>query len=133
VQALVAGQVDLIISNLSTALANARNGRVKVIAVTHDARYEGLPEVPSVKEALPGYSMPAGWYGFFGPAGMPRAVVNRLNGEIARALNAPDMKPKISAATFSILGGSPEDLAALVHTGLDVYGRLTRAAHIQAQ
>ena len=79
-QALVAGQIDLMIGNLSTALANARGGKVKVIAMTHGKRYEAMPEIPSVVEALPGGDMPQGWYGIFGPAKLPRPLVLRVNG-----------------------------------------------------
>ena len=133
VTALVAGQIDLMIGNLATALANTRSGKVKVLAMTHGRRYEGMPEIPSIVEALPGGDMPQGWYGFFGPARLPRPIVARLNGEILRLLGDRDMKARIEEATFSVMGGTPEEFGELVRQSLDVYAKVVQATGVKGE
>jgi tripartite-type tricarboxylate transporter receptor subunit TctC len=67
--ALVAGEIDVALTNLATALPQIRQGKVRLLAVTQSRRFEGAPEAPAIDEAMPGFDMPVAWYAFFGPPG----------------------------------------------------------------
>ena len=131
--ALLAGRIDVAIADVSSVLAAAKSGKVKILAMTHDRRYEGLPDVPSVSEALPGAAMPSGWYGLFGPAKMPRRIVAQLNNEMNAVLAAADVRPKIEEASFSVIGGSPQTLGDLARRSVATYAWLVKAANIQPE
>ena len=87
----------------------------------------------SVVEALPGGDMPQGWYGFFGPARLPRPIVARLNGDILKILADRETRAKIEESTFAVLGGTPEDFAEMVRNSLDVYAKIVQAAGVKAE
>jgi tripartite-type tricarboxylate transporter receptor subunit TctC len=129
--ALVAGQIDLAIGNLQVALTNARSGKIKVLATLHATRFEGLPDVPAVAEAVPGSDMPPGWYGFFGPARLPRPIVERLNAEVNKALASPEVRAKLQQATFTIMEGTPQQFAALVRDSMATYANIVKATGIR--
>src|SRR5258708_37749267 len=88
----IAGQTDLYFSGISTALPQVRSGRLRAIAVTTARRGAAAPEVPTIAESgLPDYEGVV-WYGPAGPKGLPRAIVNRINREVALALQSPDAR-----------------------------------------
>ncbi len=80
--ALYAGDIDSVFSSTIEALAPARDGRIRVLAVCSPERLPDLPDAPSIAEQVPGYAM-ANWYGLFGPRGLPPAIVARLEAELA--------------------------------------------------
>ena len=102
VTALASGQIDLNITNVATVLPQARAGKVKIIAVMQPTRFEGLPDVPAANEGLPGFDVPVSWYAFFGPPGLPRAIVNRWNAEIAKVLELPDIRARMNESSMAI-------------------------------
>ena len=93
-------------------------------------RYAGLPDVPAVGETLAGFKKPGSWFGFFGPAGLPQPVLARINSEIAKALNAPEVRGRLDEGAMVVIANSPEQFAAMVKNGIEVYGKLIRAAGI---
>ena len=101
--------------------------------MTQGRRYEGLPDIPSVVEALPGGEQPQGWYGFFGPPGLPRPILARLNGDIQKVLADKETRAKIDEASFTAVGGSPEQFAQQVKTTFDDYARAIRNAGIKPE
>ena len=106
---------------------------MKILATIHAKRNEGLSGIPSINELVPGAYMPPGWYGFFGPAHLPRPIVERLNAEVVKALNAPDMRAKIEEATFTIITGTPEDFADMVRRSVDIYAKIVKASGIKPE
>src|SRR5215468_119168 len=84
----VAGQTQLFFTAGTQSLPHVKAGKLKLLAVTEEKRSPLLPDVPTVAETLPGYEM-AVWYGAFGPAGMPKDLIAKLNGEINRILFLP--------------------------------------------
>jgi tripartite-type tricarboxylate transporter receptor subunit TctC len=133
VAAVVAGQTDLVIGDLTSALPIVQDGRAKMLALTDSKRHPKLPNVPVMNETLPGYEMPESWFAFFGPARVPQPIVARLNRDIAAAVNSPDVKPKLDERYITVITGTPQDLAALVSTAIPVYGRIVKAAGIQPE
>jgi tripartite-type tricarboxylate transporter receptor subunit TctC len=85
---LVSGQVHFSLNAIGVADAFLKTGQVKMLGFTSLERMKGYPDVPTVAESVPGYEL-LGWYGFAAPAGTPRAIVERLNAEVAKAMREP--------------------------------------------
>jgi len=102
---LMAGQVSVMFDNLPSSMAFIKSGRLRPIAITTATRYPGLPDIPTIAESgVPGYEAIA-WFGMVGPAALPRDVVTRLNAEVNRAVNLPDVQER-----FAQQGAIPEPL-----------------------
>jgi tripartite-type tricarboxylate transporter receptor subunit TctC len=132
-QAVVADQVQLSFSAPGTVQQYLPTGRLKLLAVVPPKRFSGTPNVPTLAESLPGYTPVTDWFGYFGPAGLPRPIVARLNGEIVKSLSMPDVRAKLENATMIINASSPEELAALMKTEAPIYARIVKAANIPMQ
>lgn len=115
---LIGGQVQLYASSVPTLLGHIKNGKVRAIAVTSLQRVHDLPQVPTVAEA--GYKgFESGtWFGFVGPAGIPPAIVTKLNTEINKAIQSPELKKRLGDQGATVLGGSPEQFGALIKTDI---------------
>lgn len=131
--AVIAGETNLALNDFTTMLPMIREGRARAIALIDAKRHPVLPEIPAMGELLPGYSMPESWFAFFGPAGMAQTVVMRLNGEIAKAFQAPDVKPRLDERSLIVITGKPEEITGYLRTGLEVYGKIVKAAGIKPE
>jgi tripartite-type tricarboxylate transporter receptor subunit TctC len=105
--ALLGGEYQFNFAGLQAAIAQARAGRLRAIAVTSPKRLNALPEIPAVAEALPGFEI-VGWYGVIGPAKMPEPLVMKLHAELLKILNSPDIRERILADGSEPVGNSPE-------------------------
>ena len=124
--AVTRGDVNVMFANLPPTLALIKDGRVKAIAVTTAKRLAAFPDLPTVAEAgVPGYEVST-WFALFGPAGTPEPVVQRLNREFAAALADHDTREKLLAQGFTLNGGSPQDLGALVRSELVKWARVVK-------
>lgn len=126
---LVAGRVHLMFDNLASALPRVKSGQVRALAVTTLKRAPALPELPTLDESgLKGFHMTT-WWGLVGPAKMPAAVVSRLNAEILKAMEEPDVKARLRAMGME---GSevrtPEQFRAFVEAEGKLYARLVKAS-----
>ncbi|MCC6474769.1 MAG: tripartite tricarboxylate transporter substrate binding protein [Burkholderiales bacterium] len=133
-QALVdlqSGQISMTFSILAPLVTYVRSGKVRLIAVMDEARYRGYPDVPTVAETLPGFKKLGGSLGFFGPAGLPRPIVQRANAEIARAVLAPEVRPKLEDFGFRVFASTPEEFAASLKTSYEVFEKAVRGAGIK--
>jgi tripartite-type tricarboxylate transporter receptor subunit TctC len=111
---LISGQVQLMFESTNSIAPHVKAGRVRALAVTGERRALSLPEVPTLIEAgVPGYEVNA-WSGIITTAGVPRAVLDRLNAAVNRAINHPDTKERLAQLGSEGGGGSPEDFAALI-------------------
>ena len=128
---LAAGHVISSFSTMPSIIPHIRSGRVRAIAVTTEKRVAVLPDVPTVGETVPGYVITT-WYGAVAPAKVPREIVTRLNQEILRALQLPDIKERMAALGADIVGGSVEVTARFFATEVAKYTRVAREAKIQA-
>ena len=110
----IAGQIPLLIAGLAPALPFVQSGSLKLIAIT-DARRSALaPDLPTISESgLPGFQVTT-WFGFFAPAGTPVTIVNKLNLEIVKALESPDLKSRLFNMGLEITGGTPAMLSARI-------------------
>ena len=113
-QDVVGGQVTMTFDNITTAWTLAKAGKLRALAVTTAKRSSIAPDVPTLAESgLPGFEV-GSWQGVFAPAGTPPAIVKRLNAEIVKALNLPEVREKLGALGAEIVADSPEEFSALV-------------------
>ena len=130
---LVGGQIQLDFDTTSSAMAFIKGGKVKPLAVMSPKRTPELPDVPTMAEAgLPGVEMTT-WYGLFVTAGTPKAVVDRIFAETAKALQQPDVQKRLTG-----LGGEPgnvsqAEFAALVKSDYDRFGKLIKDANVKLE
>jgi tripartite-type tricarboxylate transporter receptor subunit TctC len=132
-QDVIAGHIPMAFISLSNALAVGDTRAIRILAVLEPARFSGRPNIPSMSEVVPAFRKPSSWFGVFGPAGLPAPVASRLNGEIARALNASDVKSKLDENGMAILGGTPGDFSALIADGITRYGAIIAAAGVKPE
>jgi tripartite-type tricarboxylate transporter receptor subunit TctC len=128
---LMAGHVMTSFSTMPPIIPHIRAGRVKALAVTKDKRAAVLPDVPTIAETVPGYSMST-WYGAVVPAKTPREIVMKLSQEMLKALAAPDVKERLASLGADIVATSPEETAAIFRADLAKYTKVAQAAKIQA-
>lgn len=128
---LAGGQLAVVMVGTSTALPHQRAGRARILAVTTAQRSPVLPDVPTLAEAgVPGFDI-YHWIAVFGPPKLPREVVARLNGEIARALSDPRVRERLSALGLQPAASTPEQLQALVREGMERWGKVIADAKLE--
>jgi tripartite-type tricarboxylate transporter receptor subunit TctC len=130
---VMTGRVPVGWSIFGTMYAHHMSGKVRIIAINNTKRYGRTPDIATIGEQIPGYEPPPGWNGWFGPAGLPRPIVQRLNAEINKAVTAPDLREKIDALGFIPTPSTPEQLAEAVKIGLERTAKLVKAAGIQPE
>ena len=109
-------QVEMYYPNLILALPYIQSGRVRALAVTGAARSRAVPDIPAMAESVPGYEA-ANWYGLVAPAHTPGKVIGKINSEVTRILNLPDVRERLDLFGADVIGGSPEDLAKRMKSG----------------
>lgn len=128
---LVGGQVQLMTNTLNDSLGFIREGKLRALAVTSGARSEQLPDVPTVAETVaPGFEMGA-WQGVVVPAGTPAPVIDKLNAEIRRALQSPEMNRQLKAQGAQALGSTPQEYAAYIKSEIARWGEVVKAANVK--
>ncbi len=129
----VAGHCSVLISAYPTVAGQIRAERLRAIAVTSAKRIEIAPELPTVAEAaLPGFEAMQ-WWGAYGPVGLPAQLVAKLNADIGRALQGPEVKSRLAADAAVPAGGSPGDLAAYLKADYERWGKVVKASGIRAE
>ena len=113
---VLAGNVDLMVSSLPSAISQIKAGKLRTLAVTSARRSTSLPDVPTVAElGYQGFDVST-WYGLFMPAGTPKELVARVNAEVNRLLATPDMKAAIHAQGAEVQSMTPEQFSNLLKT-----------------
>jgi len=129
---LIAGEIDVVIVAASSAASYVKEGRLRALAVLDSKRSSAMPDVPTAAEA--GTPLVAvNWYMLLAPAGTPRAVIDRLNAESVKAMNAADMRERLSGLGGEPASGSPEDAAAFLKSEYEQWGKVIREAGIKAE
>lgn len=130
---LLAGQVQLAFLPMPVSLAHIKNKRLRAIAVTGKRRSPSLKNVPTVaEEGLKGYEV-SPWYGVLAPAGTPRAVINRLNSEVAKILRTDDVKEKLAGYGAEPVGGSPAQYAKTLRADIAKWRKVIADADIKVK
>lgn len=132
--ALLAGEVHSVVMAPTIALQQIRAGKARPLAFTGAKRWPSLPEVPTMVEAgLAGFHLEAGWFGWFAPAGTPPAIVQRLNAEIRKALQVPQVREFITGGGYDVAGSSPAEFRAFLREDIKRYAEIARAAGIRPE
>jgi tripartite-type tricarboxylate transporter receptor subunit TctC len=131
--ALLSGEVTIGFLTPVNALAPIRAGRFRALAVTSLKRLQILPEVPTMIEAGVRDFESIQWFAALAPAGTPRDIITRLNAEIAKALNAPDMRERAAAEGAELVGNAPEALAAFLDAEIVKWARVIRVSGARAE
>lgn len=127
----VTGDVPVVINIVSPVLPHVNTGRLRALAIAGYKRLEVLPNVPTVAEFVPKFEPPPTWSGLFGPAGLPREIVARLNAAVVKAVATPELRARGAADGFELVGNSPEEFAALLKRDIEIAGRLVTAAKVE--
>ena len=131
-QDVLSGQIHLVVIGIPAAAPHIKAGRLRALAVITPQRAAALPDVPTVAEAgLKDFEVTT-WYGVLAPAGTPRPIVARLNGELVKIMHAPDMKEKLAASGTDALTSSPEEFAAYLRQEIAKWGDVVRKANLKA-
>jgi tripartite-type tricarboxylate transporter receptor subunit TctC len=129
---LLGGQVQVLFGSTSLTIEQIRAGKLRALAVTTATRWEGLPDLPTVSEFLPGYEASA-WSGVGAPRNTPAKIIDTLNKEINAALANPKMKARIADLGGTVLTGSPTDFGKFIADDTEKRGKVIRAANIKAE
>jgi tripartite-type tricarboxylate transporter receptor subunit TctC len=133
IQDVIAGHIPMMFISVSSAAGALQDGKARLLAVLEPQRYAKMPDVPSMSEFLPAFRKPSTWFGFLGPANMPRELVARLNAEMVKAITAPDARAKLEGSDLAIIAGTPEQFAKLLKDDIDNFGAIVKAAGITPQ
>jgi tripartite-type tricarboxylate transporter receptor subunit TctC len=114
--ALASGQIDVAITNLASSLPLAEDGKVKILALPQSEPYEGAPDIPPITKAMPSFAFrrPHALYAFYGPPGLPAAIVLRLANEVGKVVVTPEMKARWKALSIVPIVTSPDEYAAMI-------------------
>jgi tripartite-type tricarboxylate transporter receptor subunit TctC len=123
---LLAGQIDLVFDNQSSIAPFVNTGRVRALAVTGPARSTAFPDIPTMGEAgVRGYVITT-WAAMMGPAGLPKAIVTKLNTEMQRACTMPKVQTALAAQGATCASGSPEEFARFVRNERVKWGDIVK-------
>jgi len=135
IPALLSGEIDFMIGAVNSLLPHFKAGKLRPIAVAGSSRTAILPDVPTIAEAgpLPGYAVDV-WLGVMTPAGAPRPIVDRLNGEINRIVRDPQViKDRLTPVGLEPVGGTPEQFLDVMKAELAKYAKVARDARIRPE
>ena len=128
---LLAGQVQVMFSPMSSSIEFVRGGKLRALAVTTAARSEVLPDVPTVAEFVPGYEA-TGWFGIGAPRNTPVEIVDRRNREINAGLADPKLKARRADLGATVFVSSPTDFATYIAAETVKWGKVVRTANLKA-
>jgi tripartite-type tricarboxylate transporter receptor subunit TctC len=129
----MSGQTQFLFGSIAAVMPVVKQGRLRGIAVTTAKRLAALPDVPTLAESgVKGYDVVL-WHGLVGPKGLPRPIVDRVNGELNKALKAKDMEEKLAADGVSPAGGTPEQFAAIIKRDIETWARVVKQAGVKAE
>ncbi len=127
------GQTDVFFSSTATAMPHIQAGKLRAIAVTTAKRIPALPDVPTVAESgVPGYDVVL-WHGLIGPKGLPRAVVERINGDVTKVLQLKETAEQLKSDGVAPAGGTPEQFGAQIEKEIKIWKKVAVEAGIKPE
>ena len=131
--AVLSAEVQLGFNNILAVLPHVNGGKLKAIAVTSPKRAAAVPNVPTLAESgVTGYEATS-WNGMFAPAKTPRPIINKVHGEVVKALNLPDVREKLVAMGSDPVGSTPEEFYAHIKVELERWGKVIRDNNIRSE
>ncbi len=131
-QDTIGGVVQVSFDTMPSVLPHIKSGRLRALAIAGPKRVSALPDVPTVAEAgVPGAEGMT-WYGLFGPAGLPKPIVQKIFAEVVRIVKLPDVKSRLdSLGTEETTSASPQEFAAMVHSDIAKYAKVIKSAGLR--
>ena len=130
---LLGGNVQMMFAGISAIIQHVKNGKLVAIAIASPKRSAQLPDVPTVAESgLPGFDVTS-WYGVVVRAGTPQAIIQKVQRDMAEALQSEDVKGKLAGLGLEPVGDTPEEFAAIIAAESKKWGDIVRRAHIPPQ
>jgi tripartite-type tricarboxylate transporter receptor subunit TctC len=128
---LVGGQIQVMFDNMPSALPMAKEGKIRALAQTTAKRSPAAPDVPTVAETVPGFEATT-WFAVFAPAGTPRDIVMKVNAEMQRVFNLPDVQEKLKNLGLETWISSPEDLAKYQASEITKWAKVVKESGAKA-
>jgi tripartite-type tricarboxylate transporter receptor subunit TctC len=123
---LLGGRVTMMFDNMPSSLPLVKEGKLRALGVTSLQRSPAAPEIPTIAEqGLPGFEA-VSWFALFAPAGTPRPVVDRLQGEVKKILAAPEIAKKLAEIGLETVGSTPDELAAYQRAEIAKWARVVK-------
>jgi tripartite-type tricarboxylate transporter receptor subunit TctC len=122
---IMSGRIDATISSFISLYPHITSGRLRLIAIGRATRHPKYPDFPTIAETLPGYEN-GGWFGFIGPAKMPKEQVTLLNSEMNRAMKLPDVAEKLDTLGLEVHTESPEYFTQVLKRDFEKWGKVAR-------
>ena len=129
---LMAGHIFFVTPNLSAAIGFVQQGKLRALAITSKTRSAQLPDVPPVAETLPGFEN-LGWFGLMAPAGTPKAVIDKVYQDAAKALQAPDIRKRFEEIGMVPVGNPPDDFDRRIREERQQWARVIRERKLQVE
>lgn len=130
---VMGGRVSMMFVDILTGLPHVQGNALRALAVTTKERTPLIPSLPSMQEAgVPDFDI-SSWQGYFGPAGMPKEIVTRLNAEIRKIVEKPEIRAQLATLGMDAFSGTPEQLGTFMNEQLVLWERLIRDAGIEKQ
>lgn len=129
---LISGQVQVMFLSPAASIEYIRSGRLRALAVTSATRWEGLPDLPTVVDFLPGYEASV-WFGVGAPKNTPSEIIDKLNTEINAALSDPKLKARLADLGGKVLPGSSTDFGKLIADETEKWGKVIKFAGIKPE
>jgi tripartite-type tricarboxylate transporter receptor subunit TctC len=130
---IMSGQVAILFDNIMTAQPNVKAGKVKALAISSPKRSSLVPDIPTVAESgLPGFQSVV-WFGLLGPASTPKAVVDRMNGEMNKALLLPEVQARFVQMGFEPAGGTPGEFTQTIQRDAEKWSKVIRDAGVKPE
>jgi tripartite-type tricarboxylate transporter receptor subunit TctC len=129
--AMLSGEVDMVTSTVPATIPLVNSGKIRALAVMAPSRVPALPNVPTTAEAGMPELVVITWYGLFAPAGTKPDIIERLNSEVAKALNLPDVRSKLSQVELEVATSTPAETAKFVRAEFERWARVIKEAGIK--
>ena len=129
---VIGGRLDAMIDTATSAIPRIRNGQLRALAVSSPQRYPLMPDTPTMVETVSGIQLMS-WLGLAAPRQTPRPIIDRLNSEIRRALDLPDVRSWLAETGVLAAPSSPEELQQRVETEIALYSKIAEVNAIRAE
>jgi tripartite-type tricarboxylate transporter receptor subunit TctC len=129
---VIGGRLDAMIDTATSAIPRIRNGQLRALAVSSPQRYPLMPDTPTIVETVSGIELMS-WLGLAAPPQTPRPIIDRLNSEIRRALDLPDVRSWLAETGVLAAPSSPEELQQRVETEIALYSKIAEVNAIKAE
>ena len=127
---LLSGQIQLMFDPMPSSIGHIKAGKLRALAVTTATRSEVLPDLPTLRDFVPGYEAST-WFGIVAPTNTPTEIIEKLNNAINAGLADPKIKARLAEMGGMLLAGSPTDFGKLITEETDKWGQVIRTANIK--